>query len=97
MSKDRIEIYCAEDSAGFEIGNLEGYFGYEEIACELHPTGDPERECEKCEWCFTLKRDKKEIVRLRASQIDSGTFGETEEALLKGLLICISRGVFNNE
>lgn len=52
-----IQCYKASDYAGFEGGKWSAYYGYEET--------DPDTD----DWCFSLKKDGKEVFRATNEQL----------------------------
>jgi hypothetical protein len=52
-----MSYYESSDYCGCTLGGISFYYGYEEE--------------EDGEWCFTATKDKKEIVRYKASKITS--------------------------
>lgn len=82
MGKKVIEVFSSDDYAFLNADRFTFYYGYEEMDVETE------------EWCFTVSKDKKEILRLKQSEIEKNSnlsnFSDVKDYLLIGIGLYLS-------
>lgn len=81
-----INVYSAGDYAGLEVDDLKFYYGYE-------VTEPEESDDWETEWCFQVKRDGVEVLKITTSQIEKATDVAGDEPvnyLLAGIAIWLN-------
>jgi len=69
-----MRVYGSDDYYGLDIKGVSFYCGYEETFCKKHgvnPHCEDEHECDKVEWCFVVRKGKKEVMRIPISKIEN--------------------------
>ena len=90
-----MQVYGSDDYAGLEIKGLKFYYGYEATFCKKHgkdPTCEDDHDCEKAEWCFTVTKGKKEIMRIPASVIEKKA--KDHDIPMPIIYVCIGMGIY---
>lgn len=79
----KVDAYKSSDYCGLDVGKFHFYFGYEETFCPKHKLDCGDDDCEKSEWCFTVRKGDKLILRIPESTL--GKDLEVDEALVLGI------------
>jgi len=80
-------VYGSDDYVGCSAGDYSFYYGYEITKCPVKSHKDEdycyEKDCDKREWCFTVNKGSKEIIRWAESEFSLGE--EIERTLILGM------------
>jgi len=85
--KNKIKVYGSDDYVGCSAGAYRFYYGYEITKCPKHKNTDicGEKDCEQEEWCFTVDKDEKEIIKWAESEFSYPEADSIERILIIGM------------